>query len=393
MKKPIMAFIMIVLVYATVEALFYGSEWLLFKRDSSFYSPFQDTNLREDHRRIIDKMVQGKNEYLVHSGSLGWTIKPDDTQSTKANRQGFRGDREYTEIPPAGKIRLTTFGDSFTHCDGVSNSEMWQAVLESLNPKLEVLNFGVPGYGTDQAYLRYREDGKSFKTQYVLIGVMSENIRRVVNTYRPFYYSDTGIPLSKPYFSIEDDQLIAHENGLYSLSDYQELIKDPQPLLAALGEDDYWHNRKKGQTLWDLFPSVRMAKRINTKLFDPPNTREPDNIDNEDGSYNREATPYRVLRKILRQFYDEALAEGAQPVILFFPDHWAVFHYRKTQTKVYEPLLEELRENGYVTIDLMESLAKPERDEDVEKFFDGHYSPLGNQRVAEQIYSALKDQF
>ena len=53
--------------------------------------------------------------------------------------------------------------------------------------KFEVLNLGVGGYGTDQAFLKYKLTQKNLDADMVLIGYMTENCNRNVNTYRPFY--------------------------------------------------------------------------------------------------------------------------------------------------------------------------------------------------------------
>ena len=60
-------------------------------------------------------------------------------------------------------LRLAVFGDSFTHCDEITYQNCWTSRLESLWPNTEVLNFGVPGFGPDQAWLRYQRDGRGCK--------------------------------------------------------------------------------------------------------------------------------------------------------------------------------------------------------------------------------------
>ena len=52
--------------------------------------------------------------------------------------------------------------------------------MESYDSNMEVINFGVGGFGLDQAYLRYLEDGIQYKSHIVMIGFMSENIYRNV---------------------------------------------------------------------------------------------------------------------------------------------------------------------------------------------------------------------
>src|SRR5439155_12092273 len=86
----------------------------------------------------------------------------------------------------ASVVRIAAFGDSFTHCDGVANSFTWEYLLERLNPALEVLNFGVGGYGTDQALLRYELEGMAFHPHIAILGFLPENIHRVVSVFRSF---------------------------------------------------------------------------------------------------------------------------------------------------------------------------------------------------------------
>ena len=47
---------------------------------------------------------------------------------------------------------IYVFGNSFSYASEVSDSEAWAHKLGSLL-KCPVANYGVPGYGTDQAYL------------------------------------------------------------------------------------------------------------------------------------------------------------------------------------------------------------------------------------------------
>ena len=58
--------------------------------------------------------------------------------------------------------------------------------MESYGSHIEALNFGVGGFGLDQAYLRYLEDGIQYNSHIVLIGFMSENIYRNVIPIVPF---------------------------------------------------------------------------------------------------------------------------------------------------------------------------------------------------------------
>jgi carbamoyltransferase len=75
----------------------------------------------------------------------------------RTNAAGFRSEHEFSTAKTAGKFRVLLFGDSFTAGDAISNKNRFGDVLETLVPDVEVYNFGLPGTGTDQHYLVWRE--------------------------------------------------------------------------------------------------------------------------------------------------------------------------------------------------------------------------------------------
>lgn len=130
----------------------------------------------------------------------------------RTNRAGFRCRHEFVAARRPGFRRVLLFGDSFTAGDGVSDKHRYAEVLERRIPGLEVYNFGLPGSGTDQQYLIWREFAQGIEHDLVLIGVLVENIRRVAARYRPFLARD-GEPqlLAKPYYTREGDgSLVLH---------------------------------------------------------------------------------------------------------------------------------------------------------------------------------------
>jgi hypothetical protein len=169
---------------------------------------------------------------------LGWDYPPNvvyrEADGTMY-RQGPTGERlAATSFPTT---RIASYGDSFTYCSDVAHDQTWQTYL-ARRLGTNVANFGVTGYGTDQAYLKYRANGSYF-TDIVLLCVWPENIQRVVNSYRPFYTYNDPLGLTKPRFVRVGPSIRLEANPIQSPLELNKLT-DPS-FLKTLGETDYWY--------------------------------------------------------------------------------------------------------------------------------------------------------
>jgi hypothetical protein len=373
--------VLVIITYGFIELISYGGLFLLNNYRQIKYEPIDVISTR--HSDIINNFIEQKTNYVSYSSSLGWTIKENGSSRLyQANSAGIRSHKEYAFTPPRGIRRISTFGDSYTHCDNVKNNETWQAVLESYDSNREALNFGVGGFGLDQAYLRYLEKGYKYKSHIVLIGFMSENIYRSVNTYRPFYYAKTGVPLTKPRFVVENDELSLIPNPMQKLQDYKTLLHS-RDVLSEVGINDYYYNRRYASNIFDWSPNVRLAKILVHKV--------KKKLHNEDiiinGQYNENAEAFIVIKKIFDEFHNEVIDNGSMPIILVFPNKYDVLQYQRQNEKIYSPLLTFFMSRGYKYIDLMDAFEGAV----VKDLFVDHYSPLANMLVAKHIHNYLNN--
>lgn len=120
------------------------------------------------------------------------------------NQAGFRCAHEFVRHKPAHVRRVLLFGDSFTAGDGVSNGYRFGDHLEKAIDGLQVYNFGIPGTGTDQHYLAYREYARDIEHDLLVIAIFVENIRRVASRYRWAYTPEGDKRLfPKPYYTLD----------------------------------------------------------------------------------------------------------------------------------------------------------------------------------------------
>lgn len=127
-----------------------------------------------------------------------------DTRGITINSFGMR-DRERALERASGTVRIAVLGDSFTEAFHVENEETFTRVLErDLGGGVEVLNFGVAGFGTVQELLTYREKVRQFDPDIVILAFLSANDMRnnsraledlytgTRNTDRPFPERDAS---------------------------------------------------------------------------------------------------------------------------------------------------------------------------------------------------------
>jgi len=111
---------------------------------------------------------------------LGW---PSPAAATSPPRDAT-GAKYNGEFPQAGHACASAYGDSFTWGEEIPAADGW---IEQLSHRLgcRVANYGVSGYGTDQAYLRFRRTTAD-EAPLALLGIFPENAIRNVNQYRAF---------------------------------------------------------------------------------------------------------------------------------------------------------------------------------------------------------------
>jgi len=146
---------------------------------------------------ITPEKIQANARLTRYDRELGWigaSIQDGmywgDNYSfpVRQNSHGLRGPELDTQ-KQVGKVRVLVLGDSQTWGLGVPEQERYSDVLQSIlnehGMNAEVLNFGVPGYGTDQELMLFKTLGKAYHPDLVILGFfwndLFENSRD--NTY------------------------------------------------------------------------------------------------------------------------------------------------------------------------------------------------------------------
>jgi hypothetical protein len=345
--------------------------------------------LREQTERIGRLLAADSSRREEIDSELGWHYRPRYARGPdRVNEQGTRSLRDYAPTPPRDVIRVAVFGDSFVYGNEVGTADAWPTQLEAIDPRLEVPNYGVGGYGADQALLRYRRDGKGLHPRIVVLGFTPDDLRRLVNVYRRFI-DDREWPLAKPRFVLDDrGGLRLVPSPLPTTTAYERLRAHPT-LVRELGHHDAWYAPEIYQNpFFDWSGAVRLASVIAVRLrqhFFGQNRLL------RGGVFNTDAEAFRIQEAIFRQFAADVKRNGAQPLVVFLPDAGSLVQARAGQPTLYAPLTTVLREAGIDYVDTAPAfVTAPDHDRWASYFMPGgHYSPRGNAIVAAALAPAF----
>jgi lysophospholipase L1-like esterase len=127
-------------------------------------------------QRIIPRYVEsapwGVRKILPHVN--GVHLSSEYKCRYRTNSKGFRGTAEYALVPPEHCFRIVVQGDSVTMGLGVEDDETYSYVLEDMLRRdginAEVINMGIPGFGTAEELIQFHAVAKEYKPDLVILG-------------------------------------------------------------------------------------------------------------------------------------------------------------------------------------------------------------------------------
>jgi hypothetical protein len=168
----------------------------------------------------------------LQPGFRGWWRK-EGTAFIEINRYGFRHGRRQPEKPP-NTFRVAVLGDSFIEAFQVPDEKTFCGALErELNDRatpgggrVEVLNFGVSGYGTAQELLMFRHYAGDYQPDLVLLAFFAGNdLRNNTAELEPYKV--------RPFFRLEQDDLVL-DDAFLRHPDYLNACSKTVQLKVAL---------------------------------------------------------------------------------------------------------------------------------------------------------------
>ncbi len=318
---------------------------------------------------------------------LGWALLPNveipalwgPGRRLHTNGQAFRSDYEILLQEPPGRARLICSGDSFTFGEGVANEDAWCQLLASIDPRLEAVNLGQPGYGVGQAFLWFMRSTETIEHSFHILAFITLDFNRMRRSSFRLW--------EKPKLVVRDGELV--------IANYP--VDRNQRLMSWLEA-----RRKMGKR----FNVWRLVKRIEASL--EAEERESTADANDDAAQGRDVVPplpdsasRAVAAAIFSRLTERNRAKGSTLVLVHLPGMADL--EAGARIPLYRSwdrfLTEQAAQHDYLYIDLVPELAALSEDEQWRLFIAqdfegyrgaaGHYSAYGNALVARVLYDRL----
>lgn len=269
-------------------------------------------------------------------GAEGWYRK-EGKAYVRINSDGLR-DREHAIAKPPDTFRIAIVGDSYCEAFSVSQDEaFWSVMAKSLDEcnafpgrKIEVINFGVSGYGTAQELLTLREKVWKYSPDLVLLAVTTNN--DITDNSRALKQTD-----DIPYFVYQGSQLTVDDSfrdsrgfflgnsrgGRFGawLSAHSRLLQviaqAPRGLKILLAS---WRAKPPPDAQPAAAPNVNLGENVKapekTELFARSAELGTDNLVYLEPNNAVWNDAWRVTEGLLVQMRDEVVKGGAKFVIV-----------------------------------------------------------------------------
>ncbi|UCH80284.1 MAG: SGNH/GDSL hydrolase family protein [Nitrospiraceae bacterium] len=316
----------------------------------------------EGSSRILSRSL------YVYDETLGYTLKPDTVHTHKSdvfnvryriNKFGYRG-KSYSKNKPLGKFRIVLIGDSHGFGWGINEDKnIFATIIDQRLAGVELINLSVPGYGTDQEFLRLKKEGLAYHPNLVILQISENDFTEIMN---PVMYEKP-----KPFFILHNGKLL-----LKNIPVKKDCSSSAQYYLECLHIPfTDWLKRKS--------VAFNVIDRRHRKLMLRLGTYFK-NSNAERSTKNKNITviddySIKLFKAIISEMSNELKIMGIKIMII----HWN--RYLSESGKI--------NHTGIPVIDLYPAILK-NKDKDVLIPNDGHININGHRLIAEELLKVLR---
>ena len=268
-------------------------------------------------------------QFYALDPSLGYSLRPniegwyrkEGGSYVRINSDGLR-DREHSKAKPPDTIRVAVIGDSYAEAMHVEMDQtFWKVAEENLQTcpdvggkKLEVINFGVSGYGTAQEFLMLHERVWQYSPDVVLLAVTTNND-----------VTDNSRALKKasdiPYFVYTDGRLTL-DDSFKQTKTYHVRQSAPSRLVSWIQDNSRLVQAiSSANRSFKYWLAARKARSMAAKPAEIKGPVQGDEPGIENAVYQQRNDPvwndaWRVTEGLIAQMRDEAISRNARFVVV-----------------------------------------------------------------------------
>lgn len=288
---------------------------------------------------------------------------------------------------------MSLYGDSYTADHIGGNTDHWGCRLQRFTGT-KVRNYGIGGYGTDQALIRYLNN-KNDKAEIVILGHMSDDISRNLTRYRDFQMYAQNWAF-KPRFIIDDNGKLKHiPMPSLSSEEYTRFLALEKPQLI-LPHENFHPNGPSGAVRLTFPYTIAIIRNLGfwglqSKLHGLPTYAAFYDVEH----------PFQGLQitaGIMKRFAHEAQLRGQKALLVLFPGEADLDYFRKNNKWLYQNLIDELQREGLEPLNFGETLIAHLEGRPVSEAFGTgsdskrfHYNQEVSHLVADTILQHIKE--
>ena len=274
---------------------------------------------------------------------------------------------------------VSAYGDSFTA--GAGDSSYPAEVARMLG--CPVANYGVGGYGSDQALMLARSLRDMDRAPVSVIAHVSENILRNLNQYRNLLYPGQEL-FFKPRFILDGAALRLLDNPIARREDFTRLAQSPETVLVH----DEFGSRPRRE-----FPyTIALLRWLSADFHLRAETA---GVPRHQAFYEpgHRAGGLQLTAAILTSFARERTSEGRQPLVVLVSTGDDFLYAKRTQQWPDQGLADMLQAAGVATVHTGPVMLAELGDEDPCHLFavcNSHFNARGYRMLGTVIATAIQ---
>jgi hypothetical protein len=326
------------------------------------------------------------NQGWTFDSDLGWVLCDSIRPRSVDDSQGFYsyetdGARKVVNLGDK-PCRIHTYGNSFTHCDQVSDGETWQEYLAA-HIQEPIRNYGVGGYSVYQAFRRMLKVEKENRAQYIILNIWDDDHFRNLDSWRSIRFgrrTPCGFTLPHLRVNVQQNRCRRIEN----------MCRKPQDVYK-LCDEDFVRQTFKDDPVLQLVLAARSDEKVSQKLVKP--------VADSFGAADRADTNTEAAQRI-RKIHTEAALYATKNVVT-----WTEQFVKKTGRKLMvilsfgrgnidkelrgmprfdQSFVNWLKDKPYPVIDMRDFFCadykrfKADINTYLKRYYIGHHNPAGN---------------